>query len=102
MRGIDACRGHPLLLAGASAGEASVHAARMHYCWQVLPACINFGRRHRFRIMAGRCCLHALLLAGAAVFEALSCMHYCWQVLPAFIVAGAAVFEASTHAICIQ
>ena len=32
-RGISACRLHPLLLAGAAAGEASTHAACIHWCW---------------------------------------------------------------------
>jgi hypothetical protein len=101
-RGTSACRLHALLLAGASAFQASTRAAAggtsayttcMHCCWQELPR-----SRHRripfASIAAGRCCrrrglsacrLHALLLAGAAAGEVLAhaaCSHCCWQELP--------------------
>ena len=75
-RGLSACRGHPLLLAGAAVGEASVHAARRHCCRQVLPsarnkrmplASIAVGRSCRRRGLS-TCRLHALLQGGAAAF----------------------------------
>ena len=73
-RGPSACRLHAWLLAGAAAGEVLVHAACSHCGWQELPsasnermplASIGAGRRSR-RWSLSTCCLHALLLVGAA------------------------------------
>ncbi len=111
-RGTRTCRLHPALLAGAAAGEASAHAARMHRCWQErrrrgLNACrlqqilcwqeLPEARLRRMpcaSVDVGRCCrrrgfiafrLHAWLLAGAAAGEVLvnaACSHCCWQERP--------------------
>ena len=73
-RGLSACRLHAWLLAGAAAGEVLVHAACSHCGWQELPsasnermplASIGAGRRSG-RWSLSTCCLHALLLVGAA------------------------------------
>ena len=108
LRGIDACRLHDWFLAGGAPCEASTRAVGIHGSGQELPPA-----RHQCRLLAcisaGRCCLQALLLAGAAVFELLlagaACMncrlpeplfsrhrrrrsrraggiHGCWQELP--------------------
>ena len=54
-RGISACRLHPLLLAGAAAGEASPHAACIHCCWQELPLATH-QRMPLASFVAGRAC----------------------------------------------
>ena len=119
-RGTSTRRWHPLLLAGAAAGETTAHAACMHCCCQVLPVA-------RLRRMPFASIVAA---AGEAPAHA-ACMHCCGQVLPlsrhrrvtfassvagrrcrrrdlsvcrlhAFLLAGAAAFEASAHAVYIQ
>jgi hypothetical protein len=92
-RGIDACRLHPVMLAGAAAGEASAHAVGTHCCWHELPSarpqCMPHagtvaGRSYRRRgTIAGP--LHSLLLAGVAAGEAsahAARMYCCGQVRP--------------------
>ena len=85
-RGIDACRLHPVLLAGVAGGEASSHAVCIHCCWQELPvarhqrmplASVAAGRSCRWRGFDA-CRLRPLLLAGAAGGEASAhavCIH---------------------------
>ena len=107
LRGMDACRSHPVLLARAAAGEVSAHAACIHCCRQELPparhqqivlASIVAARscRRRGQCMPQACCgqdlppassqeLPPVLLAGAAAGEApahAAGMQCCWQELP--------------------
>ena len=88
-QGVSAHLLHPLLFAGASDGEASSHAARIHgYPQELLMArhrCLPLAsiavcRRCRLRGI-GACCLHPWLFAGAAEGEA-SSHTCCLQALP--------------------
>ena len=93
LRGSSTCRLHPLLQAGAAAGEASAHAACMCCCSQDLPpawyqcspiASIVACRTSRWRgVSAWR--LHPLSLAGLAAGELSAhgaCSQCCLQDLP--------------------
>ena len=94
LRGVRACRRQPLLRAGAARGTASAHAVCTHCCWQEKPP---LARHHRMTcafIVASRCCrrrgtsacrVQALSLAGAAAFQASThagCIQCCWQERP--------------------
>ena len=93
-QGVRACRRQPLLRAGAARGTASAHAVCTHCCWQEKPP---LARHHRMTcafIVASRCCrrrgtrtcrVQALSLAGAAAFQASThagCIQCCWQERP--------------------
>ena len=71
-RGISAGRLHPLLLAGAAAGEASEHAACTHCCWQELPV----ARHQRMPLapnVAGKSCRGEPWCCGAACGSGAPC-----------------------------
>ena len=93
-QGVRACRRQTLLRAGAARGTASAHAVCTHCCWQEKPP---LARHHRMTcafIVASRCCrrrgtsacrVQALSLAGAAAFQASThagCIQCCWQERP--------------------